>query len=494
MKNLLFKYSKYILLLALLYIPIFSHMSTLPIRIWDEARLAINAYEMNKYGDWIVTHAHGSPDLWNTKPPLLIWLQVVCMKVIGVNEIAVRLPSAIAALLTCLAILFLSVKYLKQFWFGFIAIIVLITSQGYTDFHTMRTGDYDTLLTMFTTFIGIFFFFYIESDKNKYLDLFFLSTILAVLTKGVAGLLFMPAIIIYCVWQKHFLVILKNKHFYIGIIFFIIIAIGYYLLRETKNPGYIAAIFNGELGGRFLNSYDGEVHRHGFWYYYDGFISTKLTSWYLLIPCGSLLGLFNRNVKIFRITFFSTIMVLTYFVVISLSQTKTEWYDMPIYPYFSLLIAVFIYSVFDFIRNSEWLNNNFKPNITPFIFLFIILITPYREIIGKTYIPKELYSWDNDFYEMGYFLKNAVNGKENVDNYFLLYDGYGAQNEFYVNILNDKGINISFKDWKTLKEGDKVIVQQQSIKDFIEQNYSYNIIGRYGNNVIKYEIINNHKK
>jgi len=68
--------------------------------------------------------------MWNTKPPLLVWVQVLFMKVLGVNELSVRLPSAFAALYNCIALLIFSLRYLKPFWFGFVAIIVLITSHG----------------------------------------------------------------------------------------------------------------------------------------------------------------------------------------------------------------------------------------------------------------------------------------------------------------------------------------------------------------------------
>jgi 4-amino-4-deoxy-L-arabinose transferase-like glycosyltransferase len=98
---------KIILFLLLTYPPIFLHLGSLPIRIWDESRLAINAYEMNKDGDFLVTHFSGMPDMWNTKPPLMIWLQVFFIKLFGVGELALRLPSAIAAFLTCVFILFL---------------------------------------------------------------------------------------------------------------------------------------------------------------------------------------------------------------------------------------------------------------------------------------------------------------------------------------------------------------------------------------------------
>ncbi|HRS18061.1 MAG TPA: glycosyltransferase family 39 protein, partial [Bacteroidales bacterium] len=165
---------KYLIILGLMYMPIFGHLDTLPIRIWDESRLAINSYEMLQNRDYIVTHYDGKPDMWNTKPPLLIWIQVLFMKMFGVNEFSVRLPSAIAAFLTCITILFFSVRYLTNFWFGFIAVFVLMTSHGYINIHATRTGDYDALLTLFTTLSGLLFFVYCEKQNYKYLYLFFL--------------------------------------------------------------------------------------------------------------------------------------------------------------------------------------------------------------------------------------------------------------------------------------------------------------------------------
>jgi len=68
---------KIILFLSLVYFPIFLHLDILPLRMWDEARYAINAYEMNQNGNFIVTHYQGQPDMWNTKPPLMIWFQAL---------------------------------------------------------------------------------------------------------------------------------------------------------------------------------------------------------------------------------------------------------------------------------------------------------------------------------------------------------------------------------------------------------------------------------
>lgn len=483
------KYIKYIVLALLIYIPIFGYLNTLPIRIWDEARQAINAYEMLHNGNFIVTHFDGQPDMWNTKPPLLIWFQVLFMKLIGVNELAVRLPSAFAGFFTCLVLLIFSKKYLKNFWFGFITIFVLITSHGYINVHATRTGDYDALLTLFTTLSGLLFFSYCEKQNYKHLYLFFFFLALAVLTKSITGLLFLPALFLYSISQRQLIPLLKSKHLYIGLLSFLSIVIGYYLIRDLYNPGYITAVKENELGGRFLQVI--ESHQHGFWFYYNNLVDFNFSVWYLLIPCGLITGLFIKNKKINRITLFSALMIGTFFLVISTAKTKLEWYDVPLYPFLAILVAIFLHFLFDLLQNNQWIKQSFTVNIVPFIFLFLIGITPYKAIFEKTYKPAE-YSWDKEFYEIGNFLKDAVKGKHEINDQFLLYDGYNAHNLFYLNILNESGKRISFKDWENLDPLDVVFTHQNHIKQYVIENYAHEVISTEGN-IITFKIYGNKK-
>ena len=97
---------KIVLFILLAYFPVFLHLEFLPIRVWDESRLANNAYEMFKNGNFLVPHFEGTPDMWNTKPPLMVILQVLCCKVFGIRELSIRLPSAIAGFLTAVNIPF----------------------------------------------------------------------------------------------------------------------------------------------------------------------------------------------------------------------------------------------------------------------------------------------------------------------------------------------------------------------------------------------------
>src|SRR3954466_8727646 len=91
-----------VILLSFIFYSQFYKLNTLAYRIWDEARLATNAYEMTKTGNLLVTTIDYQPDMWNTKPPLMIWAQAICIKFHGLTELSTRFPSAFAAALTIL--------------------------------------------------------------------------------------------------------------------------------------------------------------------------------------------------------------------------------------------------------------------------------------------------------------------------------------------------------------------------------------------------------
>jgi 4-amino-4-deoxy-L-arabinose transferase-like glycosyltransferase len=185
---------KALLLVSLVGIPLFIHLEKLPIRIWDESRLAINAYEMYQSGNLLVTTFDGKPDMWNTKPPLMIWLQVLSMKIFGVRELSLRLPAALAGLFTVLFLFMFLKKRYAGFWPGFIASIILVTSYGYVNVHVTRTGDYDSLLVFCLTGCAFSFYNYFESGSLKQLRLSGLFLWMGIMTKGIQGLLFMPGL------------------------------------------------------------------------------------------------------------------------------------------------------------------------------------------------------------------------------------------------------------------------------------------------------------
>jgi len=315
---------------------------------------------------------------------------------------------------------------------------------------------------------------------------------LAVLTKSAAALMILPGIFIYTLIKKKLLFLLKSKDFYIGIFIFLLLVGGYYGLRELYNPGYLMAVWENEFGGRFLETIEG--HKHGFWYYYENMIGdnggradNRFTTWMLLIPCGIIAGILSKDPRIKNLTIFSTIMAVTYFLVISFAQTKLHWYDLPLYPFLAILVGVFLHFIFSFLKEEKRMLHYLKYNITPYIFVFLVFIMPYSDIVSKTHMQKE-YWWDVEEYRINYYLRDILKGKRSGDNFTIPYDGYAAHVRFYVKLLNDKGKNISVKKRENVVVGETVLFSQREVREFLEENFEYNILEEFYN-VRIYEII-----
>lgn len=69
---------------------------------WDEINFAECAREMIVSGDYLQPQIDFMP-FWE-KPPLFIWLQVAAMKLVGINELAARLPNVLAGIVTLIVV------------------------------------------------------------------------------------------------------------------------------------------------------------------------------------------------------------------------------------------------------------------------------------------------------------------------------------------------------------------------------------------------------
>lgn len=476
-KKVLIKSITFLLFAILISIPLFCNLGKDPISLWDESRVASNAYEMYKNGNYLIPHYKGNPDMWSTKPPLMIWLQTITLKVFGVNPFSIRLPSAIAAFCTALLLLLFVYHFYKNYFLAVTATIILISSTGYVGYHAARTGDYDALLAFFTTFSAFSFFLFCEYENKKWLYLFFISITLGVLTKSVNALLFLPAIFIYALIQKKVLKLLKDKDFYIGLSIFIVVVAGYYFGRELLNPGYLKAVSLNELGGRYLSTIEG--HKHAFNYYHQNFIFYRFSPWYFFIPAGIIATFFIKNPVIKRVTLYATLLCVTFFLIISLAQTKLLWYDVPLYPLMTLMILPLfqlIIQLFNLIKNQKI---NLFTRFIPYILFIALLIVPYSQIITKTFKSNRTYLI-NRGYEVDYFLQEAYDGNYNLTDHHLVFDGYGPQHIFHLHMLQEKGVSIHFQPKADIAKNQHIILFQDEVKTFVAEHFNYDEIYQYG--------------
>lgn len=433
---------------------------------------------MLKNENWLVTHFDSSPDLWNTKPPLLIWLQVLCMKLLGPSELALRLPSAFAGAFTCLALFRFILKHTGDNALSILCPLVLVCTHGYIQYHGVRTGDYDALLTLWTTLSCLHFFNYTEQRSRKHLHCFYLFLSLAALTKGISGLLFLPALFLYALYQKTCWPLVKSKDFWLGFTAFVLIIGGFYLLREIAHPGFLKIVYENELGGRYFQVL--ENHGGGFLYYVNLFIDQRFREWYLMCLAGIITGLLLSDGQIKKISIYFSLLNIAYLLIISFSKTKLEWYDLPMYPFLAFHAAVFINKMFRLLKNFNWLNQQLRFNPLPYLLLVIIFTNPYRKILEKTWSPSE-YKWDQTSYELSHYLQEAVAGKKNLEGVTLLHEGYYAQYLFYIYLLNDKGINVKLStDWQSRIDSKLVLSHQSTIKQDLHRKYELEELDQYG--------------
>ena len=223
---------------ALFFIPFLGQVHLFD---WDEINFAEAAREMletQQYGRVYINYV----PFWE-KPPLFLWFQALSMQVFGVNEMAARLPNAVAGMLTLL-VLFRIGKKLYNTQFGLIWVGTYIGS--ILPHFYFKTGIIDPFFNLFI-FLGIYFLvlFYWKKENFQPIHLsqkpflyLFLSGLfigLGVLTKGpVAYLLFGLVLGVYFIY-KRFEFFIQIKHFLLLTLVVLVVSSAWFALEVMEN-------------------------------------------------------------------------------------------------------------------------------------------------------------------------------------------------------------------------------------------------------------------
>jgi 4-amino-4-deoxy-L-arabinose transferase-like glycosyltransferase len=422
------------LLVPLVLLPLFLQLGKLTIQLWDESRLAINALEMAAGGNWLVTTFYGEPDLWNTKPPLMIWMQAGLMRAIGYNEWAVRLPAALAGFAAVLLVFFFTKNHFRSLSITLASVMVLITSRGFVNTHVTRTGDYDALLVLWLTLSALFYYRYLQAWRPSLMYVFTAGLILAVYTKGIAGLMILPALLLYTLISGNLLTVLRKKELYLSIAAFIVLVAVYYVLRENQEPGYLKAVAENELGGRYFNVIEGHDKP---WYFY--FLGGTIFPWtVLLLPAGFLI--FKRADEAKKqFALFCFLYVALYLFIISTAKTKLPWYDAPIYPFISLIVGIGLSEAFQWLAEHFQIKKRRQFGVLLFLLAFSV---PYFLIVHRILRTPEKHNDPETQY--GYLMRDLKSARPELTEYTILEKGgYNPSLAFYISGLNQEGYKVS---------------------------------------------------
>jgi 4-amino-4-deoxy-L-arabinose transferase-like glycosyltransferase len=167
---------------------------------WDEINFAESAREMIVSGNYLDVQINFQP-FWE-KPPLFIWMQVLSMKLFGINEFAARFPNAICGIISLLVLFNFGRKFRDE---KFAWLWLLSFTGSILPFFFFKSGIIDPWFNLFIFLSFIYFIFYLSEEpvkrKNLIFSAFFLG--LAILTKGpVALLIFILAFITFLLIKK----------------------------------------------------------------------------------------------------------------------------------------------------------------------------------------------------------------------------------------------------------------------------------------------------
>jgi len=168
----------------------------------DETNYAESAREMITTGDYLTVQIDYEP--FPEKPPLFFWLQVLSMKLFGINEFAARFPNLICGILSMVMLYYLG-RQLYGHRFGMLWI--LSYGSAILPFFFFKSGIIDPWFNLFI-FMGIArFIFYLDPsrERNRIPNLIFSALFfgLATLTKGpVAIIIFLLCFFIFLIFRR----------------------------------------------------------------------------------------------------------------------------------------------------------------------------------------------------------------------------------------------------------------------------------------------------
>jgi 4-amino-4-deoxy-L-arabinose transferase-like glycosyltransferase len=322
--------------------------ATLPLVEPTEGRYAQISKEMLLSGDWV------TPRLWIDgeqvpylgKPPLFFWSAALSIKLFGANELAVRLPSLVAAAALLILMYYAIGRYLGS---RTALLAVLITATSPLVFGAAGTVILDLHLTFFVVgALLAYLAFTLEPDpatQKRWSFAVFVLLAGGFLTKGpVALVLFGLPVFLWTVLHRKWR--LLGRHAWLpGIAVFILVVAPWFVLAELRNPGFLRYFFINENLLRYFSPEYGDLYGTGHRFPLGAAAPMFLVASLPWSPMAAWLMLKHRGFGMIRKAFSDDI---SFFLFLGFAANVVFWcfarqllgtYLLPTIPLFSIWLA-----------------------------------------------------------------------------------------------------------------------------------------------------------
>jgi 4-amino-4-deoxy-L-arabinose transferase-like glycosyltransferase len=302
----------------------------------DEGRYAEIAREMFASGNWVMPRFDGFK--FYDKPPLQYWATTLAYHAFGVQHWTARLFSALAGLLSVLAVWYAA----HRVWDprrGRLAALVCVSL-----FLVVAAGHINSLDMGVASFLTVALAAFLIAEhgcdstasQRRWMLATWAAMALAVMSKGLIGVVLPGAtLFVYMVWQRDWS-LLRRLQLIPGLAILLALTVPWFVLLARRDDQFLSFFFIHEHFGRFLSKVANR--NQPFWYYLPIVIAG-------LLPWTAFLSVTLRNAwrvatrekqGAMQLVLVWTAVVLLFF---SLSGAKLPLYVLPMFPAFAWLIA-----------------------------------------------------------------------------------------------------------------------------------------------------------
>ena len=348
----------------------------------DEGRYAEIPREMVASGDWTTPRLNELK--YFEKPPLQYWATAVAYEVFGEHQWTTRLWVALTGFAGILLAWFAGARLFGR-EAGIYAALLLGSSTLYALMAHINTLDMG--VTFFIT-LGIFSLLIAQKEeqvkqRRNWMLLAWAAMALAVLSKGLMGLI-LPgtALFLYSVFNRD-ITIWKRMHWFSGLLVFLLVAAPWFVLVIKANPEFFDRFFIYEHYTRFTTKVHG---RYQPWYYFIPVLMLGMLPWTLLM-FDALLRTWRNSVqkaKEFSAERFLLVWAVFIYFFFSISGSKLPSYLLPMFPALALLMGKQIADMNP--RRLFWL-------IVPVLPVVAIMLglAPFAAKLADTQVQVEMY-------------------------------------------------------------------------------------------------------
>jgi 4-amino-4-deoxy-L-arabinose transferase-like glycosyltransferase len=307
----------------------------------DEGRYAEIPREMVVSGDWVTPRLNELK--YFEKPPLQYWATATAYTLFGEHQWTSRLWAGLTGFAGILLVWFAGLRLFGREAAGYAALL-LSSSLLYVLMAHINTLDMGVTFFLTLGIVGLLLG-QAQADRTKqrnWMLVAWAGLALAVLSKGLMGLV-LPgaALFIYCVVQRDFGV-LKRMHWLPGLAVFFAITVPWFVLVMKANPEFFERFFIYEHYTRFTTKTHG---RYQPWYYFIPILLAGALPWTVLmfdsmfrcvVGGGRGRGLPDKMFNTQRFLLIWAVFIYAFF---SVSGSKLPSYLLPMFPALALLMG-----------------------------------------------------------------------------------------------------------------------------------------------------------